>query len=138
MEVPDVKGVVVLAGTGPTQPVMSLVVVPLLLVLVNVPKNAKEVRTDPVLLLIAIVSGAFTMVVPITQVGQLGPATEAETTSKSLDVQRSAGGRLKELCANAVPENRNPATRSSRKCSQLAAARLAKEVEATVGVDSRA
>jgi hypothetical protein len=129
LEVPEVKEVMVLAGTGPTQPVMSdVVTTPVLDVRVSVPKKAKEVRIEPVLLLMAMVSGAV-MVVPGVQLEQPVPANEADTISRSFEVQRSGDGKSNP-CASAFPENRNPAINSSRKCSQLEVAPLAKAVDA--------
>ena len=46
-------------------------------------------------------------------------------------MHRSGDGKV---CPCAIPENKNPAISSIKKCSQPAAARLAKEVEAAVHV----
>ena len=82
-------------GTGPTQPLIGVVlaVVPSAFLMVNVPQNAKEVRTEPVELLMAIVRSEV-RVLPATQVTQPVPVIEALTSSKSLEVHLLGLGKV--------------------------------------------
>ena len=117
-------------GTGPTQPVMGLELggLPSALLMVNVPQNANEVRTDPVELLMAIVKSEV-RVAPAIHVTQPVPVIEALTSSKSLEVHLLGLGKFR-LWASTLLESISPATMSSKQCSQPVAIRLGEELGA--------
>ena len=112
-------------GTGPTQPVMGLELEkpPSALLMVNVPQNANEVRTDPVELLMTIVKSEVRRGAPAIQVTQPVPVIEALTSSKSLEVHLLGLGKFR-LWASTLLESISPATMSSKQCSQPVAIRL--------------
>ena len=109
-------------GTGPTQPLIGAVlkVVPSAFLMVNVPQNANEVRTEPVELLMAIVKSEV-RVAPAIHVTQPVPVIEALNSSKSLEVHLLGRGKF---CASTVLESISPATMSSKQCSQPVAISL--------------
>ena len=106
----------VFGGIGPTQPVMAVELekLPSAFLMVNVPQNANEVRSDPVELFMAIVKSEV-RVAPAIHVTQPVPVIEALTSSKSLEVHLFGLGKF---CASTVLESISPATMSSKQCSQ--------------------
>ena len=111
-------------GTGPTQPVMGVELekLPSALLMVNVPQNANEVRTDPVELLMTIVKSEVRGA-PAIHVTQPVPVIEALTSSKSLEVHLLGLGKFR-LWASTLLESISPATMSSKQCSQPVAISL--------------
>jgi hypothetical protein len=107
----------------------------------RLPKTANDVRTEPVLFTIVKNKVLVCWSVPVHVVHWSAPSTKAVTTSKSLDVQRSALGQFRvTVCANVFRDNKIPVITNSKKCSQLVVLRLTKkvEVEADVPVQNAA
>lgn len=101
--VPTTIVVMELGGSGPPQPDIGMVLPPGP-VFTKLPKKAKAVLVDPVVLLILMFNVA--VCVPVGEQEQEPPVRNAPTIVRSFDTHFLASGQLK-LCAKDFVETRN-------------------------------